>query len=137
MWRPIVVSDRMIAPLNHGGTIDTKTGISIPIFLNRLSGPSRQATHIPCRDPAKSGRLGKVRIDSPEDVDVAVARAKAAQKAWRTTSFEERRKVLRKLLAYTVDNKDAICLQVQRDSERQGRTRYSARSGRLVRSFAG
>lgn len=102
--------------------------MSIPISLDRLSGPPGQATHIPCRDPATSGRLGEVRIDSPEDVDVAVARAKAAQKAWRTTSFEERRKVLRKLLAYTVDNKDAICLEVQRDS---GKTRENVLLGEI------
>jgi acyl-CoA reductase-like NAD-dependent aldehyde dehydrogenase len=72
--------------------------------------------------------LGEVRIDSPEDVDAAVARAKVAQQAWRKTSFEERRKVLRKLLAYTVDNKDEICLAVQRDS---GKTRENALMGEI------
>jgi acyl-CoA reductase-like NAD-dependent aldehyde dehydrogenase len=72
--------------------------------------------------------LGAVQIDSPEDVDAAVARAKVAQKAWRKTSFEERRKVLRQLLAYTVGDKDEICLTVQRDS---GKTRENALLGEI------
>jgi acyl-CoA reductase-like NAD-dependent aldehyde dehydrogenase len=108
--------------------IQMKIRMSIPISAERVSTPSEQATEIPCLDPATRERLGNVRIDSPEDVDAAVARAKIAQKAWRTTSFEERRKVLRKLLEYTVDHKDAICLQVQRDS---GKTRENALLGEI------
>ncbi|MBW1761438.1 MAG: aldehyde dehydrogenase family protein [Deltaproteobacteria bacterium] len=102
--------------------------MSIPISLEQHSEPAEQATHIPCVDPATREPLGEVRIDSPEDVDAAVARAKVAQQAWRKTSFEERRKVLRQLLAYTVENKDEICLAVQRDS---GKTRENALMGEI------
>ena len=90
--------------------------------------PSEQASQIPCDDPATRERLGEIPVDLPEDVDAAVARAKVAQKAWRTTSFEERRELLRKLLAYTVDQKDEICLAVQRDS---GKTRENALLGEI------
>jgi acyl-CoA reductase-like NAD-dependent aldehyde dehydrogenase len=102
--------------------------MSIPIALERPSVPPGQASSITCLDPATRERLGEVRIDSPEDVDAAVTRAKVAQRAWRRTSFEERRKVLRDLLAYTVDNKDGICLAVQRDS---GKTRENALLGEI------
>jgi acyl-CoA reductase-like NAD-dependent aldehyde dehydrogenase len=108
--------------------IKAKIRMSIPISVERQSVLTEQATHIPCVDPATRERLGEVRIDSPEDVDSAVARAKVAQRAWRTTSFEARRKVLRKLLAYTVDNKDEICLAVQSDS---GKTRENALMGEI------
>jgi len=108
--------------------IEAKIRMSIPIPAGRRTDPAEHATGIPCIDPATREHLGEVRIDSPDDVDAAVARAAAAQKAWRETSFEERREVLRKLLAYTVDHKDEICLLVQRDS---GKTRENALLGEI------
>jgi len=86
------------------------------------------ATHIPCQDPATREFLGEVRIDTAADVASAVARARLAQEEWRKTSFEERRELLGKLLAYTVDHKDEICLAVQRDS---GKTRENALFGEI------
>ena len=108
--------------------IGAKIRMSIPTSAERRSEPAQQATKIPCIDPATREHLGEVRIDSPDDVDAAVARAKVAHQAWRKTSFDERREVLRKLLAYTVDNKDEICLTVQRDS---GKTRENALMGEI------
>jgi acyl-CoA reductase-like NAD-dependent aldehyde dehydrogenase len=102
--------------------------MSIPISVEQRSQPAEELTHIPCVDPATRERLGEVRIDTREDVDAAVERAKVAQRGWRETSFEERREVLRKLLAYTVDHKDEICLTVQRDS---GKTRENALMGEI------
>jgi acyl-CoA reductase-like NAD-dependent aldehyde dehydrogenase len=79
-------------------------------------------------DPATREPLGSVRVDSPADVDAAVARAKAAQKAWAKTTFAERRRVLKALLAYTVEHKDEICAEVQRAS---GKTRENALLGEI------
>jgi acyl-CoA reductase-like NAD-dependent aldehyde dehydrogenase len=83
---------------------------------------------IHCVDPATREPLGSVRVDSPADVDAAVARARVAQKAWGKTSFAERRRVLEALLAYCVDNKGAICDEVQRAS---GKTRENALVGEI------
>jgi acyl-CoA reductase-like NAD-dependent aldehyde dehydrogenase len=83
---------------------------------------------IHCVDPATREPLGSVRVDSPADVDAAVARAKVAQKAWGKTSFAERRRVLEALLAYCVDHKEAICDEVQRGS---GKTRENALVGEI------
>ena len=55
--------------------IKAKIRMSIPISLERRSEPIEHPTHIPCVDPATREPLGEVRIDSPEDVDAAVARA--------------------------------------------------------------
>ncbi|MGB8332135.1 MAG: aldehyde dehydrogenase family protein [Polyangiales bacterium] len=102
--------------------------MSIPFSSGRFPEALAQATEIPCADPATRERLGEVRIDTSTDVDAAVARARRAQETWRKTSLRERREVLRQLLAYTVDNKDAICLAVQRDS---GKTRENALLGEI------
>ena len=102
--------------------------MSIPISVEGRFPSPEQATHIPCIDPSTRELLGEVRVDSAQDVDSAVARAAVAQKAWRSTSFGERREVLRRLLAYTVDHKDEICLTVQRDS---GKTRENALMGEI------
>lgn len=83
---------------------------------------------IVCIDPATRALLGSVRVDSPADVDAAVARARLAQKKWATTSFAERRRVLAALLAYTVDHKEDICAEVQRGS---GKTRENALLGEI------
>jgi acyl-CoA reductase-like NAD-dependent aldehyde dehydrogenase len=102
--------------------------MSIPMQARQGSELAAQPSHIPCVDPATREPLGELRVDTPEDVTAAVARAKAAQKEWRKTSFAERREVLRRLLAYTVDHKDEICATIQRDS---GKTRENALMGEI------
>lgn len=81
-----------------------------------------------CIDPATREPLGSVRVDSPADVDAAVARAKLAQKAWQRTSFAERRRVLSAMLDWTVKNKEEICTEVQRAA---GKTRENALLGEI------
>ena len=102
--------------------------MTIPLQAGRGSGAAEQPSHIPCVDPATREPLGEVRVDTRADVDAAVERARAAQKQWRLTSFEERRNVLRRLMAYTVDHKNEICATIQRDS---GKTRENALLGEI------
>jgi len=89
---------------------------------------TKNPDQIVCVDPATRAPLGSVRVDSPADVDAAVARAKAAQKSWARTSFAERRRVLGALLAWTVEHKEDICAEVQRGS---GKTRENALLGEI------
>ena len=102
--------------------------MTIPIEAQRDAAGAEPPLQIPCFDPATRERLGEVRVDNAADVDAAVARAKIAQKQWRRTSFEERRHVLRLLMAHTVDHKDEICADIQRDS---GKTRENALMGEI------
>jgi len=102
--------------------------MTVPMQTGRSSGAAEQPSHIPCADPATREPLGEVRVDTRGDVDAAVERARAAQKQWRLTSFEERRNVLRRLMAYTVDHKNEICATIQRDS---GKTRENALLGEI------
>jgi acyl-CoA reductase-like NAD-dependent aldehyde dehydrogenase len=85
-------------------------------------------SQIECVDPATREPLGSVRVDSPADVEAAVARARRAQQAWGKTSFAERRKLLQAILDYTVDHKDEICDEVQRGA---GKTRENALLGEI------
>lgn len=102
--------------------------MTIPNELEHVVPAVREPAEIPCADPATRESLGSIRVDTPQDVDAAVARAKAAQKRWRKSSFEERRDVLRRLMTYTVEHKDEICLTIQRDS---GKTRENALLGEI------
>lgn len=90
--------------------------------------PQETASLIPCRDPATGQVRGEVRVDTAADVAAAVEGAKTAQRQWRQTSFEERRDLLRKLLTYTVDHKNEICLAAQQDT---GKTRENALVGEI------
>jgi len=106
----------------------TKIRMAIPVSAGQASAPRNTASSIPCIDPATRRSLGEIRVDTPSDVEAAVARARVAQRVWRETSFEERRAVLRRLLAYTVDHKDDICRTIQRDT---GKTREHALIGEI------
>jgi len=102
--------------------------MSIPIHAERGQSPHERSTLIPCADPATRESLGEIRVDTLADVEAAVTRAKAAQTQWRTTSFAERRTVLRRLMAYTVDHRDEIAAIIQRDS---GKTAENALIGEI------
>jgi acyl-CoA reductase-like NAD-dependent aldehyde dehydrogenase len=94
----------------------------------RASQKAETTPEIKCADPATREALGTVRVDTPADVDAAVARAKVAQQSWRRTSFAERRRVLKAILAYVVDHKEDICAEVARGS---GKTRENALVGEI------
>jgi len=102
--------------------------MTIPIQIGGGPRPAGEPDEIRCFDPATKESLGSIGVDTPGDVAEAVARARSAQKRWRTSSFEERRELLRKLMAYTVEHKDEICLDIQRDT---GKTRENALIGEI------
>lgn len=102
--------------------------MTIPIELDPGRASSSRRSHIRCEDPGTRELLGEIPVDGPSEVEAAVARARAAQREWRSTSFEQRREVLRRLMAYTVDHKDDICRTIQRDS---GKTRENALLGEI------
>ena len=102
--------------------------MSIPLHAEQAQAPDKPSTQISCVDPATRESLGKIRVDTPVDVEAAVKRARAAQKEWRKSSFQERRAVLRQLMAYTVDHKDEIAETIQRDS---GKTAENALIGEV------
>jgi len=82
-----------------------------------------------CYDPATGCLLGTVAAMTAAEVDEAAGRARRAQEAWRETSFEARRRVLRVLLRYVVEHQEEICVVNARDS---GKPRVDALLGEIM-----
>ncbi len=99
--------------------------------IEARGGARAQATNpapIECFEPATRARLGDVPVASPADVRIAVDRARAAQGAWRGSSFAARRRVLERVLAHVVDHADELCDVVCRVS---GKTKDHAMMGEI------
>jgi len=71
---------------------------------------------VPCYDPGTMQLLGHVPAMSSAEVKAIVARARAAQKDWKKSSFAERRRVLEILLKFIIENQETICRVSARDS---------------------
>jgi len=84
---------------------------------------------IQCYAPATGASLGKVTPAYPEDIDAAIKASATAQTQWAKTSFDERRKVLRTLLKYILDNQDHIAAVACLDS---GKTKVDAAFGEIL-----
>ncbi|MFO0763117.1 MAG: aldehyde dehydrogenase family protein, partial [Byssovorax sp.] len=83
---------------------------------------------IPCFDPATSERLGEVPVDGPAEVKAAIAASRQAQRAWRESTFAQRKRVLRHILHHLLDHADELVSAVVRDS---GKTRENAMMGEI------
>jgi acyl-CoA reductase-like NAD-dependent aldehyde dehydrogenase len=101
--------------------MDTMAHMSLP----QVSG----ASAIQCYAPATGQFLGFINPSTPAAIDRAVDAAEAAQKTWASTSFRERRKVLRSMLQYVLDNQEEICRVACLDS---GKTMVDAQLGEIL-----
>jgi acyl-CoA reductase-like NAD-dependent aldehyde dehydrogenase len=93
-----------------------------------LSLPNRPGK-VQCYQPASMRFLGEVRVDTPEEVREAVSKARAAQVAWASTSFNERRRVLRMISAIVLRQSDDITRLSCIDT---GKTRVDAQLGEIL-----
>ncbi|KAK4117472.1 ALDH-like protein [Canariomyces notabilis] len=87
------------------------------------------STAIQCYAPATGQFLGHVNPATPNAIDRAIEQARAAQATWATTSFRERRAVLRTLLQHVLDNQEQICRVACLDS---GKTMVDAQLGEIL-----
>ncbi|KAL2016297.1 hypothetical protein VTK56DRAFT_3896 [Thermocarpiscus australiensis] len=87
------------------------------------------STAIQCYAPATGQFLGLVNPSTPNAIDRAVEQAQAAQTKWATTSFRERRAVLRSILQHVLDNQEEICRVACLDS---GKTMVDAQLGEIL-----
>lgn len=62
-------------------------------------------------DPATGLHIGTFLADDQEAIELKIQKAAEAQKTWKTTSFTQRRRVIRSLLKWLVDNQD-VCARV-------------------------
>lgn len=84
---------------------------------------------IQCWDPTTMEDLGTVKVDMPRDVADAVRRARLAQREWRSSSFAQRRLLLRTILRFIVENTPTVVRVACRDS---GKTKVDAVFGEIA-----
>ncbi|KAF1358929.1 ALDH-like protein [Lizonia empirigonia] len=97
-----------------------------------LEQPSLKVSGSPliqCYAPATGEALGRVNPSTAAGIDRAVASAKAAQVQWAHTTFAERRKVLRTMLAFVLANQETIARVACLDS---GKTMVDAALGEIL-----
>lgn len=84
---------------------------------------------IRCWDPTTMEDLGTAKVDTPADVKDALRRARRAQHEWRRSSFAQRRRLLRTLLRFIVENTQTVARVACRDS---GKTKVDAVFGEIA-----
>ena len=87
------------------------------------------STAIQCYAPATGQLLGLINPATPDGIDRAIAKAAAAQTEWSRTTFSQRRRVLKTLLAFILDHQEDIVGAACLDS---GKTRVDALFGEVL-----
>jgi acyl-CoA reductase-like NAD-dependent aldehyde dehydrogenase len=87
------------------------------------------STAIQCYSPASGTYLGLVNPATKDRIDRTIAKAAAAQKTWRSSTFAQRRQVLKTLLKFILDNQEHIIRTACLDS---GKTRVDALFGEVL-----
>ena len=76
--------------------------------------------YITCYDPATAWHLATYVADNEEEISHKIRLAVDAQKSWRNSSFADRRKVVKSLKKWLVDNQEMCAKVAARDT---GKTR--------------
>ncbi|KAF1962960.1 aldehyde dehydrogenase-like protein [Byssothecium circinans] len=84
---------------------------------------------IQCYAPATGESLGRINPSSTSSIDRSIAKATEAQVEWAKTSFEERRKVLKTMLKFILENQETIARVACLDS---GKTMVDASLGEIL-----
>src|SRR5256714_4436922 len=77
---------------------------------------NESAREVVSYNPSTGEELGRVPLQSAEDVARAVARARAAQKGWGALSFRERARVVMRARAFVLEELDEIAALISRES---------------------
>ncbi|EGO21748.1 hypothetical protein SERLADRAFT_451764 [Serpula lacrymans var. lacrymans S7.9] len=80
-------------------------------------------------DPANSLHLGTFLADNKREIEAKINLAAQAQVEWRDTTFSRRRRVMRSLLKWLVDNQDVCARVACRDT---GKTMIDAALGEIL-----
>jgi hypothetical protein len=84
---------------------------------------------IRCYAPATGQLLGLVNPVTPDGIDRAIAKAATAQTGWAKSTFAQRRRLLKTLLSYVLDEQESIARAACLDS---GKTRVDALFGEVL-----
>ena len=87
------------------------------------SGASPTQSFITCYAPATGAHLATIPSHSAFQIAAKIAAAEAAQRAWRATSWAERRQVMRTLLSWLLRDVEAITRTCCRDTGKTSKQR--------------
>ncbi|KAI9477810.1 MAG: Aldehyde/histidinol dehydrogenase [Benjaminiella poitrasii] len=90
-------------------------------------------SNIICYDPATGYLIDTIPNPTAKEIKALYERTAAAQLKWAKTSFEQRRAVLRSLLAFVLENQETICSVGCRDT---GKTMIDASLGEVITTCA-
>ncbi|KAH7908580.1 Aldehyde/histidinol dehydrogenase [Hygrophoropsis aurantiaca] len=102
---------------------------------SHLTNPELMPFHIQGReyitsyDPANSLHIKTAIADTKPEIEARIARARTAQRTWCNTTFSERRRVMRSLLKWLVENQDVCARVACRDT---GKTLIDAALGEIL-----
>ncbi|KAG5639503.1 hypothetical protein H0H81_000648 [Sphagnurus paluster] len=101
--------------------------LDTPEVMANIVLPDRR--YITCYDPATGLHLDTHLADNEEEIQGKILRAQKAQETWRHTTFTQRRRVIRSLMKWLVDNQDLCARVACRDS---GKTLIDAALGEIL-----
>ncbi|KAJ7074290.1 aldehyde dehydrogenase domain-containing protein [Mycena amicta] len=131
-------------PLSRSNTLPSRKPIpsSSPILIQNAHLNSHEenediapamsvqgARYITCFDPATGLHLATLKADSEEEIAHKIKLAQIAQKTWKQTSFGRRRRVMRSLNKWLVENQDVCARTACRDT---GKTLVDAALGEII-----
>ncbi|KAH9864748.1 hypothetical protein IAQ61_008693 [Plenodomus lingam] len=96
-----------------------------PGWKGEVSGSSL----IQCYAPATGEALGRISPSTTAGIDRAIAKAENAQQTWAQTSFVQRRRVLKTMLKFILENQEVIARVACLDS---GKTMVDASLGEIL-----
>ncbi|TNY18946.1 meiotic sister-chromatid recombination aldehyde dehydrogenase [Rhodotorula diobovata] len=114
----------LLAPSIHAHKADPSL---LPASPDSLADPAR--SYITCYAPASAQHLATVPALNGDEVRERVGKAAQAQRGWRDSSWTRRRRVLRSLLEWTVNEAEALSKVASRDS---GKTLVDAAFGEIL-----
>ncbi|KAF8528166.1 meiotic sister-chromatid recombination aldehyde dehydrogenase [Hysterangium stoloniferum] len=85
--------------------------------------------YITCYDPSNGLHLGTLRADTAFEIGEKLGKATRAQKLWRKSDWDQRRKVMKSLLKWLVDNREACARVTCRDT---GKTMVDSALGEIM-----
>ncbi|GAA6059804.1 hypothetical protein JCM10212_003699 [Sporobolomyces blumeae] len=121
-----------ISPTWTSTVIDTPSidsHLSDPTLLPVKGSSSDSRKYVTCYAPASAQHLSTVASLNPNEISQRIANAERAQRKWGSSSWTRRRKVLRSLLRWCVDEMEGLAKMASRDS---GKTLVDAAFGEIL-----
>ncbi|KAF9484879.1 meiotic sister-chromatid recombination aldehyde dehydrogenase [Pholiota conissans] len=104
-----------------------ETHLTNPDVLPGMNIPERR--WMTSFDPSTGLHLGTFIADNEDEIQLKIRKAAKAQRYWKTTTFQQRRRVVRSLLKWLVENQDVCARVACRDT---GKTLIDAALGEIL-----